>query len=226
MVALLPHNDAVKIDNYNGRLPDILFVRADNAGIIHADAVYGVPDLVIEIVSPGDRPSTLIPLESDYRSLGIGEIVFIDPQRLRVRELTKIDDAYRETTLATGSLELVSIPGFRIEVEWLFAAAKPTEFTIIRQLIEATETAAPSLAIRVNRKASSQATSAVSCLRLSPDSGLTGVISVRLDTANWCFERAARSTRAKRLLFPPVRWQKTLRKAELPLQFARITSVR
>jgi Uma2 family endonuclease len=78
---VLGSRTAVKISSYNGRLPGILFVRAENTGIIRKDAIYGVPDLVIEIVSANDRPSDLIPLETDYRDLGVPEIVFIDPQK-------------------------------------------------------------------------------------------------------------------------------------------------
>ena len=132
---------AVKISGNDGRLPDMLFVRADNTSIIHKDAIYGVPDLVIEIVSENDRPSNLIPLETDYRTIGIPEIVFIDPCKQRVRYLRKNETDYDEAFLSVGKLAFVSVPGFWIEVEWLFADKKPNEFTIMKQLIEAAEAA-------------------------------------------------------------------------------------
>ncbi len=125
----------VKINAYSGRLPDILFVRTDNLGIIQDDAIYGTPDLVIEIVSDNDRPSTLIPLEADYRSIGISEIVFIDPKKNLVRYLLKNEMDYEETLLTTGQLKFAAIPGFHIEVERLFVDMKPDCLTLVNQLV-------------------------------------------------------------------------------------------
>lgn len=130
----------VKITANDGRLPDLLFVRADNTRIIHDDAIYGVPDVVIEIVSKNDRPSDLIPLEADYRTIGVPEILFIDPKKKRVRYLRKIETAdgtdYDESYLTTGQLTFAGVPGFAIEVEWLFSDDRPDAYTVTKQLIE------------------------------------------------------------------------------------------
>ena len=82
-------------------------------------------------------------------TIGVSEIVFIDPQKRRVRRLLKTESGYDETTLTTGRLDFASVPGFWIEVEWLFAngkendtdnsADKPDEFTVTRRLIKAVE---------------------------------------------------------------------------------------
>lgn len=132
---VLGSRTAVKINEFNGRLPDILFVRADNTDIIHRDAIYGVPDLVIELVSPNDRPSDLIPLETEYRTLGVPEIVFIDAQKRQARLVSKQEDDYAVATLKSGRLTLASVAGFHIEVEWLFADAQPDELTTALELV-------------------------------------------------------------------------------------------
>lgn len=133
---VLGSRTAVKIDAYSGRLPDILFVRAENMGIIHDDAIYGMPDLVIEIISQNDRPSDLVPLEADYRSIGVPEIVFIDPRKKWVRSLLKNGSDYSEKILTTGALTFTALPKFHIEVEWLFMDIKPDCLTIINQLVK------------------------------------------------------------------------------------------
>ena len=138
---VLGSRSAIKISGNDGRLPDILFVRADNTQIIRTDAVYGTPDLVIEIVSENDRPYNLVPLEADYRAIGVPEIVFIDPRRKRVRYLRKMESDYDDVFLTTGRLEFAAVPGFWIDVAWLFAEEKPDEFTVTKQLIEAAELA-------------------------------------------------------------------------------------
>jgi Uma2 family endonuclease len=137
---VLGSRTAVKINEFDGRLPDLLFVRADNTDIIHDDAIYGIPDLVIEIVSPNDRPSDLISLETDYRILGVPEIVFINPQKQSVRVVTKTEAGYKDRVLTAGRLELASIPGFRIDVAWLFADTQPDELTTVLQLIQEAKT--------------------------------------------------------------------------------------
>ena len=136
---VLGSRSAVKITGNDGRLPDILFVREENKDVIHKEAIYGVPDVVIEIVSQYDGPSDLMPLESDYRAIGVPEIVFIDPQKKRVRLVTKTAAGYGETYVTEGRLQFASIPGFWIEIEWLFAGEKPDEFDVTRALIEAAE---------------------------------------------------------------------------------------
>src|SRR5205814_8521971 len=86
---VLGSRTAVKITNYDGRLPDILFVRKDRLGILERLNLSAAPDLVIELISPGDRPSDKMELESDYRSIGVPEIIFVDVARRRVQAFRK-----------------------------------------------------------------------------------------------------------------------------------------
>ena len=139
---VLGSRSAVKINAVDGRLPDLLFVRADNTQIIQNRAIYGTPDLVIEITLENDRPSDLIPLEADYRDIGVPEIIFIDPKKKRVRCIRKTETGYDETFLTTGTLAFVCIPGFHIEVEWLFQDDKPYPYRITKALLEAAENGA------------------------------------------------------------------------------------
>ena len=37
-------------------------------------AIYGAPDLMLEVISPNDRPSDIMALEIDYRAIGVPEI--------------------------------------------------------------------------------------------------------------------------------------------------------
>ncbi len=39
----------------------------------------------------------------------------------------------------TGTLTFVSVPGFQLEVAWLFADEKPSAYRIAKRLIEAAE---------------------------------------------------------------------------------------
>src|SRR5439155_9204819 len=106
---VLGSRTAVEITQFRGRLPDLLFVRQDRMEIVQQKAVYGAPDLVIEVISPGDRPSDIIALETDYRSIGVQEIVFLDQRTSRARILRRHDDAYIEEELTEGALTLESM---------------------------------------------------------------------------------------------------------------------
>jgi Uma2 family endonuclease len=125
----------VKIDDYRGRLPDLLFVRQDRIGIVDQRAVYGAPDLVIELISPHDRPSDRIALETDYRAIGVPEIIFIDQQKLHVLILRQGKSGYEEIEMAAGALNFVAISGFAVQLDWLFGEPRPDEFDLLRTLL-------------------------------------------------------------------------------------------
>lgn len=125
----------VKINNFRGRLPDLLFVRRERLSIVQQKAIYGAPDLVIEFVSPGDRPSDVVALETDCRGLGVAEIVFVQSRR-RVRALRRQDgNNYAETEQETGPLAFASVPGFVIQAEWLWADARPAVRDVLAGLL-------------------------------------------------------------------------------------------
>jgi Uma2 family endonuclease len=128
---VLGSRTAVEINEFGGRLPDILFVRQERLAIVQDKAIYGAPDLVIELVSPGDRPSDVRGLETDYRSLGVPEIVFVDRQKQRVRVLRKRAVGYEEETLTAGALSFETIEGLGLQIDWLMEEPRP----VVRDLL-------------------------------------------------------------------------------------------
>jgi Uma2 family endonuclease len=128
----------IEIDRFGGRMPDLLFVRRERMDIVQQKAVYGAPDLVIEIVSPNDRPSDIIALETDYRAIGVAEIVFIEPRKRRVRALRRRDTDYEETELTAGTLTLETLAGLPLKVEWLLQEPRPDELDLLIELLSQT----------------------------------------------------------------------------------------
>ncbi len=126
----------IKIDDYHARLPDLFFVRQEHVGIVQSKAVYGAPDLVIELISPNDRPSDMAALETDYRSIGVPEIVFIDQQKRSIRLLRKRDADYEEQELTTGAFSLETVAGYALQAEWLFAEQRPDELALLHDLLK------------------------------------------------------------------------------------------
>ncbi|MCW3094563.1 MAG: hypothetical protein JWL77_181 [Chthonomonadaceae bacterium] len=128
----------VEIDAFGGRLPDLLFVRADREYIIQDRAIYGAPDLIIEILSPNDRPSDVLALETDYRNIGVAEIVFVDPPKSRLLILRRRENDYALETLTIGAFHSEAVPGFHLQIEQLFQNPLPNEFDLLQALLAET----------------------------------------------------------------------------------------
>ena len=126
---------AVKITEHRGRLPDIVFVRKENAHIVQEDGIFGTPDLVVEIWSPGDRLSDMLAKEADYKSIGVLEIWFVDQQRRQVRVLRKGREGYEEKVMKRGVLKSEVVEGFWVKVEWLFKKPLPNELEALQRLL-------------------------------------------------------------------------------------------
>jgi Uma2 family endonuclease len=132
---VLGSRTAVEVTAFRGRLPDLVFVRKERLDIIRKAAIFGAPDLVVEIVSPNDRTSYLVAREADYRSIGVPEIWFIDLPKQSLRLLFKREENYEEAVLTSGLLHSEALQGFAINVEWLLAEPRPAVRETVDSLI-------------------------------------------------------------------------------------------
>lgn len=119
-----------------------MFVRRDRADIVREKGIYGAPDLVVEVVSPGDTLAHLVALEADYRSIGVRELWFIDQEREGVRVVRarrhredEGDAGYTEQVFTEGRLHAGVVAGFWLDVAWLFAEPLPVEVEILQELL-------------------------------------------------------------------------------------------
>ena len=115
----------VKTDSFGGRMPDLLFVSQSNFGIVKQLAVYGAPDLIIEVVSPHDRPSDLRSLEADYYRLGVPELIFINLQKLEIRSLLLTTEGYSETIIKEGGVAFNAFPDLILQASWILQEPRP-----------------------------------------------------------------------------------------------------
>jgi len=62
------------------RAPDIAFVRRERIPALQRKGfVHGAPDLVIEVLSPDDRPTEMREKLDDYFRAGVAVVVVVDP---------------------------------------------------------------------------------------------------------------------------------------------------
>lgn len=71
--------------------PDIVFIKSENQSIIGENAIQGIPDLIVEIVSPSSTFYDTIEKKDIYRKYGVKEywIIFPDEKVIEVLSLEK-----------------------------------------------------------------------------------------------------------------------------------------
>ncbi len=74
----------VFLDKDNAFQPDVIFIATENLGIIQKGKVRGVPDLIIEVLSPGSRKTDLTIKRKAYEKNGVKEFFIIDPDSKKV----------------------------------------------------------------------------------------------------------------------------------------------
>jgi Uma2 family endonuclease len=102
--------------------PDILFIRAERSHIIETHRIEGVPDLVVEILSPSnwayDRREKL----AVYQEAGVPEYWIVDPRAKTIEVFVLEEEEYAllgkwgEEEIATSRV----IPGFNVRAADVF----------------------------------------------------------------------------------------------------------
>ena len=100
--------------------PDICVIcdlsKLDELGCI------GAPDLIIEILSPGNNKKDLIYKYDVYEEAGVKEYWIIHPSEQTLLAYTLIEGKYSPSRLLTSSnfIESQSLPGFILDLEYIF----------------------------------------------------------------------------------------------------------
>jgi Uma2 family endonuclease len=84
--------------------PDLVFVSESRRAIITADNIQGVPDLVIEVLSPSSARLDVVTKKSIYARCGVPNYWIVDPDREQV-ELFELDGSnFRRTAMLEGNV--------------------------------------------------------------------------------------------------------------------------
>lgn len=116
--------------------PDLLVVTDEHRDRIGPQRLDGPADLVVEIASDGDPALDEREKLPRYHAAGIPEIWLVSPQTAHVR-CERLDDGglYRTELLNRGTLSSAVLPGFRIEVEWLWREPLPSTMACLREIL-------------------------------------------------------------------------------------------
>jgi Uma2 family endonuclease len=103
------------------RAPDVAFVRADRIPLSGVKGFFqGVPDIVVEVVSPTDRASEVAAKVQDWLQAGCTMVWVVDPEDRTVTVHRSRQDAVVLTTADTLSGGDV-LPEFSMPVAEIFA---------------------------------------------------------------------------------------------------------
>lgn len=109
--------------------PDLIFIRAERATIIRNGRFYGVPDLIIEVLSPGTRAYDERVKLAAYAAAGVPEYAIVDPEARQVRRyLLEAPGRYATPSVseATDQVAFACLSDIMFRVADLFAGAPDT----------------------------------------------------------------------------------------------------
>jgi Uma2 family endonuclease len=125
----------MRLDSSWSPEPDLLIVRDARRHLMTEQRLEGPADMVIEIVSESDPRLDYREKLPRYCEAGIEEIWIVDPFKSELRVERKVPTGYASRTLSTGRLESKVVPGFWIEVGWLWESDLRSTMACLREML-------------------------------------------------------------------------------------------
>ena len=118
--------------------PDIFFVRADGPGQFTAQYFAGAPALIVEVTSASTRTLDIGEKAAAYCRHAVPEYWVVDlEQRTLVQHLLPDSGQgpYRVLEHRAGRVQSAAIPGFWIDIAWLWQDPLPDELHCLEQIL-------------------------------------------------------------------------------------------
>ena len=125
----------MRLDEHWSPEPDLLVVRDQRRHLLTRTRLEGPADFVIEVASDSDPRLDVREKLPRYREAGIDEIWLVNPFEHIVLAEGKEASAYASQRLAAGRLTSRVVPGFWIEVDWLWQDPLPSTFACLREIL-------------------------------------------------------------------------------------------
>jgi len=94
----------VYLNNKNAYQPDLIVILKENFSIIKENGIYGAPDLVVEILSPGTKNFDLVRKKRIYEKSGVKEYWIVDPATKECTGFQLSEEKYIEFKKEKGKL--------------------------------------------------------------------------------------------------------------------------
>ncbi len=114
----------VVLSNQDVVQPDILFISQTTKQIVTDVNIKGVPDLIVEVISPSSKERDRFIKKALYLKFGVSEYWLVDLEKRCVEILSLADNEYKliGIFLPEDSLSTPLFPGLNLSVDSLFKA--------------------------------------------------------------------------------------------------------
>jgi len=125
--AILAQPTGTVLGQHTVVLPDLLVVLNENRSICREDGVYGPPDLVIEIVSPGSATRDFHTKREIYAAQGVREYWVVDPKARSILQHALEQRRWRTVGLHEGKAVFrpVVLPDLEVPLAEVFRPPFP-----------------------------------------------------------------------------------------------------
>jgi Uma2 family endonuclease len=112
----------VILDEHNVVQPDLFFVATEKRNAISDRGLRGVPDLIIEILSPSSFYRDTVQKKDLYEAFGVGEYWIADPANRVIEVFTLVGEKYQLQAFLAGSGTITSarLSGLEINAQSVF----------------------------------------------------------------------------------------------------------
>jgi Uma2 family endonuclease len=118
--------------------PDVFFIRQAHVPTPLPKEFEGVPDLVLEVLSPSNRRYDLRDKRLIYREAGVGEVWFIDAELRQIIIDRRQAGSYSEEIVTEGKVISAVLQGFWVNASWLWATPLPNRFICLEEILRGT----------------------------------------------------------------------------------------
>ncbi len=116
--------------------PEIYFLRPGRMPHPTPQQFDGVPDLILEVLSPSNRDYDLGEKRAAYREAGVPEIWLVDPIEEQILIDRKRRKSYATEAVSTGRATSTVLPGFWVDAAWLWADPLPKKRACLRAILK------------------------------------------------------------------------------------------
>lgn len=101
--------------------PDLVVLGKRRTSIVGPKKLTGVPDLLVEILSPSHRTHDSVRKRERYQRAGVRELWLVDPDACTVTQLVLRQGRYTVVATATDSIAARALRGVRLDLTEVFA---------------------------------------------------------------------------------------------------------
>ena len=117
------------------REPDIFVIAPEDIPKAKGVPLEIRPILVVEVVSPSTRTIDLREKALDYAEARIPEYWAVDPHQKEIWVHRLGEKGYDVRRIESGKVESLSLPGFHLELEWVFREPLPSVEKCLGELL-------------------------------------------------------------------------------------------